>query len=163
MYCTYCGSKSCYSSNKLCIFSDEVIRKIIIPFIEKTYFDFSVFNNFYVFLPEEQWDSMAISSNLPTLQELKELYPSEDLEELMFLILDNKQLSPEIMTYYTQPQNTEEKDAEDFSEFIEKKHIDTSNMTRLTMQFISSFNNKPLRDLPFPVFYETLVLERKLL
>lgn len=155
MYCTYCGSKSCAKGTRLCVMSPQA-RNLIIDFLEATFVESSHFNKSYTFVPTEEWDSWAISHNLPTQEELLSLYPEEDLHSLLYLVLDEVEISPELRSFFHEPVFTDE--TEMFSEFSNKVLIDVSGLRRLTKDEVVKYTGRKVKNIPRPTYVESLNL-----
>jgi hypothetical protein len=152
MYCTFCGSKQCKG---VCIFSDTG-KKRIVEMLERVFLEYSTFNKSYVFVPFDTWDGWAIENDMPTQADLKVLYPEEDLESLLFMVLDGLELSPELQSYYSEPFDAEHIEAEGFSEFNENFTFDAKSLTR---EDVLRYNKQPVNKLPRPN-YVKLNIER---
>lgn len=152
MYCTFCGSKQCRG---VCIFSDVGKTKIV-EMLERVFLEYSTFNKSYVFVPFDTWDNWAIENDMPTQSELKILYPDEDLESLLFMVLEDIELSPELRSYYSEPFDAEQIEAEGFSEFNENFIFDAKPLTR---EDVLRYNKQPVNKLPRPN-YVKLNIER---
>lgn len=148
MYCTDCGSKLCKELGVICIFSD-VGRRRILEMLELYYLERSVFNKSYAFVPLDTWDGWAIENDMPSQGDLKALYPEEDLESLLFMVLDGLELSPELQSYYTEPFDAEQIEAEGFTEFRELESFSGKHLTR---EELLRYNKKPVNTLPRPVY-----------
>lgn len=155
MYCTDCGSKLCKESGKPCILSTGA-RYLILSWLEQQFLEKSVFNKSYNFVPFDDWDTWASQVNLPTLEELKVLYPEEDLESLLFMVLDGLELSPELRSYYSEPFDAEQIEAQGFSEFNENFVFDAKSLTR---EDVMRYNKQPVKNIPRPN-YVNLNIER---
>ena len=155
MYCSDCGSKLCKESGKPCILSTGA-RHLILSWLEQQFLEKSVFNKFYNFVPFDDWNAWAVQVGLPTLEELKILYPDEDLESLLFMVLDGLELSPELRSYFTEPFDAEQIEAEGFSEFNENFTFDAKSLTR---EDVLRYNKQPVNKLPRPN-YVKLNIER---
>lgn len=148
MYCSDCGSKLCKESGKPCILSTGA-RYLILSWLEQQFLEKSVFNKSYNFVPFDDWDAWASQVNLPTLEELGVLYPDEDLESLLFMVLDGLDLSPELRSYFTEPFDAEQIEAEGFTEF---RQFEVFNGKSLTKEWLLKYNKKPVNTLPRPVY-----------
>jgi hypothetical protein len=158
MYCNYCGSKKCFYSELGCIFSLQTL-KILVPFLEKNFINKSRFNKIYSMVPLESWDKWAIANNLPTIEILRELYPEEDLESILFLVLDGNtnRLSPELRSYYTEQSEVEYEESLAFSEF--RTFFTINGLTALTKDYIMNFNLEELNKIPRPIELDCLKME----
>ena len=152
MYCTFCGSKQCRG---VCIFSDTG-KKMIVEMLERAFLGHSTFNKSYIFVPFDTWDGWAIEHDMPTQADLKILYPEEDLESLLFMVLEDVELSPELRSYYSEPFDAEAIEAEGFSEFNENFTFDAKPLTR---DDVVRYNKQPVKNLPRPN-YVNLNVER---
>ena len=152
MYCIFCGSKQCRG---VCIFSDVGKTKIV-EMLERVFLEYSTFNRSYVFVPFDTWDNWAIENDMPTQSELKILYPDEDLESLLFMVLEDVELSPELRSYYSEPFDAEQIEAEGFSEFNENFTFDAKSLTR---EDVMRYNKQSVKNLPRPN-YVKLNIER---
>lgn len=124
--------------------------------LERVFLEYSTFNKSYVFVPFDTWDNWAIENDMPTQSELKILYPEEDLESLLFMVLDGLELSPELQSYYSEPFDAEHIEAEGFSEFNENFTFDAKSLTR---EDVLRYNKQPVNKLPRPN-YVKLNIER---
>lgn len=146
MYCTDCGSALCKEWGKLCILS-EAGKALILDMLESQFIDNSFFNKYYSFVPTETWDDWALNVGLPTQDELMLLYPGEDLESLLYLVLEDMELSPELRSFYHEPFDAEPLEAEAFSEFNENWTFEGKHLTK---EELMRYNKKPVRALPRP-------------
>ena len=150
MYCTDCGSKLCKEWGKNCIFSKEALP-VIVQMLEAQFFEYSIFNKSYSFVPFDTWDEWADSNNFPTQDELMFLYPEEDLENLLFMVLQDAELSPELRSFYHHPFDAEDIEIQTFSEFSQSWRFDGKS---LTLDDIMLYNKKPVKNLPRPDYVE---------
>lgn len=151
MYCTDCGSRLCKELGKPCIFSTGA-RNLILSWLEQQFLEKSVFNKFYNFVPFDDWNAWAVQVGLPTLEELKILYPDEDLESLLFMVLDGLELSPELRSYFTEPFDAEQIEAEGFTEFRQSESFVGKSLTK---EVLLKYNKKPVNTLPRPVYVKS--------
>lgn len=158
MYCNYCGSKQCLSSNLGCIFSTQSL-KILIPFLENNFNNKSYFNKYYSMVPFESWDKWATANNLPTIENLNDLYPKEDLESILFLALDGntQKLSPELRSYYTEQSEADYEESLAFSEF--RTFFTIEGLVNLTKEDVMRYNQKELSKVPKPISVDFLRME----
>jgi len=143
MYCTFCGSKQCRG---VCIFSDTG-KKMIVEMLERAFLEHSTFNKSYIFVPFDTWDGWAIENDMPTQGDLKAMYPDEDLESLLFMVVEGQELSPELMSYYCEPFDAEPLEVVGFSEFTERPNFSGKSLTR---EELMGYNKKPVKVLPRP-------------
>ncbi len=149
MYCTYCGSKVCAEGTRLCIMSPQA-RNLIVSFLESNFVESSVFNKSYVFVPTDLWDEWASKHNIPSQEELLFMYPDEDLHSLLFLILDEVELSPELRSFFNEPVDFDE--SEMFSEFSNRVVFDTSRLRNLTREDVLRYTGRKVKNLPKTVY-----------
>lgn len=150
MYCTDCGSKLCKEWGKRCIFSSDSVADIV-SMLEEQFLENSIFNKSYSFVPFDTWDVWANSNNFPTQDELMFLYPGEDLEGLLFLVLQDVDLSPELRSFYHEPFDAEELEIQSFSEFSQSWHFEGNP---LTLETLMLYNKKSVKTLPRPDYVE---------
>ena len=157
-YCEFCGSKDCKSSGLECIMSPKTLD-VLIPFLMQNYFNNSVFNKSYSFVPFESWDSWANENDLPTQDALLALYPEEDLESLLYMALDGASLPPELESYYHDPMSTDEHEASLFSEFSTPVAFETKGGVNLTREWLMRYNKRRLEKIPNPRYVTEIILE----
>jgi len=110
-------------------------------------------------VPFESWDKWATANNLPTIENLNDLYPEEDLESILFLALDGntQKLSPELRSYYTEQSEADYEESLAFSEF--RTFFTIEGLVNLTEEDVMRYNQKELSKVPKPISVDFLRME----
>lgn len=65
------------------------------------------------------------------------------------MVLDGLELSPELRSYFTEPFDAEQIEADGFTEF---RQFEVFNGKSLTKEWLLRYNKKPVNTLPRPVY-----------